>query len=221
MTSTRPSTSSRRRPGLLPQNTEYLEAREMTGAEASGVELPGNAGNADLFTGAARNDAPFLPEFRLALKPLIPQNEFGAARRVRDGRRGTPPMKGCGAGTGGVSTGIISRFRPLERLGDFHYRGDAARVLIYDGSATSYGLSVTFDDSFPTRPGQLRYQPGYFRPRRLSAASAVHKGLSVCRSRTQSCSPLADTARKNHRMFDRMGMRPPRFYVPSSPDVSP
>ncbi len=159
-------------------------------------------GNTDLLQGR-QTDA--LAEFRLALD-LDPQNEF-AQQRVRDAA-GAPSTNALGPAQ------VVARqdhleVRPLERLADFHYRGDARGLITT--VATSYGLSVTFDDSFPTRQVQFDITQADFATA-LRAASAVTKSFSVAVEDT-SLFAVADTA-ENHRVFDRMGMR--TFYIPSS-----
>ena len=129
---------------LAPQNTEYLAAREITRQNLASTHL--ERGNTDLLQGR-QTDA--LAEFRVALE-LDPQNEF-AQQRVRDAA-GAPSTNALGPAQ------VVARqdhleVRPLERLADFHYRGDARGLITT--VATSYGLSVTFDDSFPTRQVQF------------------------------------------------------------------
>lgn len=185
---------------LAPQNTEYLAAREMTREHLVSTHL--DLGNTDLLQGR-QTDA--LAEFRLALN-LDPQNEF-AQQRMRDAA-GPAPMTAAGPAQ------VVTRqdhfeVRPLDRLADFHYRGDARGLITT--VAASYGLSVTFDDSFPTRQVHFDITQANFATA-LSAASAVTKTF---------CAPVDDTVlfaaantAENHRMFDRMGMR--TFYIPTS-----
>jgi general secretion pathway protein D len=185
---------------LAPQNTEYLAAREMTRQHLASTYL--KRGNTDLLHGR-ENDA--LAEFRVALN-LDPQNEF-AQQRIRDAA-GPPPMSAAGPAQV-VERQDYLKVRPIERLADFHYRGDARGLITT--VATSYGLSVTFDDNFPTRQVHFDVSQVDFATA-LSAASAVTKTFSV---------PIEDTAlfaaaetAENHRSFDRMGMR--TFYVPTA-----
>lgn len=185
---------------LAPQNAEYLAAREMTREHLASAHL--ERGNTDLLQGR-QNDA--LGEFRVALD-LDPQNEF-AQQRVRDAA-GPPPMKGAGPAQV-VAQKDHLEVQPIERLADFHYRGDARGLITT--VATSYGLSVTFDDSFPTRQVHFDISQANF-AMALSAASAVTKTFSVPIEDTVLFA-AADTA-DNHRMFDRMGMR--TFYIPTS-----
>ena len=183
---------------LAPQNTEYLVAREMTREHLASTYL--DRGNTDLLQGRR---AEALAEFSSALN-LDPQNEF-AQQRVRDAA-GPPPTS---APAQEVARQDHLEVHPLDRLGDFHYRGDARGLITT--VATSYGLSVTFDDSFPTRQVTFDITQADFATA-LRAASEVTKTFSV---------PVEDTAlfaaadsTENHRLFDRMGMR--TFYVPTS-----
>jgi len=188
---------------LAPQNSEYLAAREMTRERLALTYL--ERGNHELLQGH-RPEA--LTEFRAALN-LEPQNEF-AQQRVRD-VVGPPPATAMGPAQ------LVARqdrleIRPLERIADFHYRGDARGLITT--VATSFGLSVTFDDSFPTRQVHFDISQADLATA-LSAASAATKSFSVPVEDTVLFA-AADTA-ENHRMFDRMGLR--TFYIPSA-DVS-
>jgi len=185
---------------LDPERTEYIAAREMTREHLASTHL--DLGNTELLQGR-QTDA--LAEFRAALN-LDPQNEF-AQQRVRDAL-GPPPASGPGPAQ------VVARqddlaVKPLEARHDFHYRG-AARGLL-TAVATSYGLAVDFDDSFPTRQVRFDIDQADFHTA-LQAASEVTKTFSVAVEDTVLFA-AADTA-ENHRLFDRMGMR--SFYIPSA-----
>ena len=185
---------------LDPERTEYIAAREMTREHLASTHL--DLGNTELLQGR-QTDA--LAEFRAALN-LDPQNEF-AQQRVRDAL-GPPPATGPGPAQ------VVARqddlaVKPLEARHDFHYRG-AARGLL-TAVATSYGLAVDFDDSFPTRQVRFDIDQADFHTA-LQAASEVTKTFSVAVEDTVLFA-AADTA-ENHRLFDRMGMR--SFYIPSA-----
>ena len=185
---------------LDPERTEYIAAREMTREHLASTHL--DLGNTELLQGR-QSDA--LAEFRAALN-LDPQNEF-AQQRVRDAL-GPPPATGPGPAQ------VVARqddlaVKPLETRHDFHYRG-AARGLL-TAVATSYGLAVDFDDSFPTRQVRFDIDQADFHTA-LQAASEVTKTFSVAVEDTVLFA-AADTA-ENHRLFDRMGMR--SFYIPSA-----
>ncbi len=185
---------------LAPQNSEYLAAREMTRQNLASKHL--ERGNSDMLQG---QQAEALAEFLTALN-LDPQNEF-AQQRVRDAAG--PPA----ANAAGIPQ-VVARqdnltIRPLGRIADFHYRGDARGLLTT--VATSYGLSITFDDSFPTRRVSFDIDQADFQTA-LHAASAVTKTFSVP-VEDNVLFAAADTA-DNHRLFDRMGMR--SFYIPTA-----
>jgi tetratricopeptide (TPR) repeat protein len=185
---------------LAPQNAEYLAAREMTRQNLASKHL--ERGNSDMLQG---QQAEALAEFLTALN-LDPQNEF-AQQRVRDAAG--PPA----ANAAGIPQ-VVARqdnltVRPLGRVVDFHYRGDARGLLTT--VATSYGLSITFDDSFPTRRVRFDIDQADFQTA-LRAASAVTKTFSVP-VEDNVLFAAADTA-DNHRLFDRMGMR--SFYIPTA-----
>jgi general secretion pathway protein D len=185
---------------LAPQDTEYIAAREMTREHLASTYL--DRGNTELLQG---RQSEALAEFRDALN-LDPQNEF-AQQRVHDAAG--PPPSGVSGPVQVVESQDRLAVQPIERIADFHYRGDARGLIVT--IATSYGLSVTFDDSFPTRQVQFDITKADFATA-MSAASAVTKTF---------CVPVEDTVLfalsetpDNHRLFDRMGMR--TFYIPSA-----
>jgi general secretion pathway protein D len=185
---------------LAPQNAEYVAAREMTRQNLVSKHL--ERGNEDMLE---KRPAEAIAEFRMALN-LDPQNEF-AQQRVRDAA-GPPPATGPGPAQ------IIARqdsltVKPLEALHDFHYRGDSRGLLT--AVATSYGLSITFDESVPTRHVRFDMDQADFQTA-LRAASAVTKTFSVAVEDTVLFAAL-DSA-ENHRLFDRMGLR--SFYIPTA-----
>lgn len=188
---------------LVPQNVEYLTARELTRQHLVGVHL--QQGNSDLLD---RRPTEAMAEFRSALM-LDPQNEF-AQQRLQDAlgpapaRAANPPQL----------TESIDRLsvKPSDERHDFHYRGDSRGLIT--AIASSYRLTVVFDDTFPNRPVRFDLDTSDFATA-IQAASQATKSFSV---------PIGDKALfaaadslENHRLFDRMGMR--SFYVPgvSSP----
>lgn len=184
---------------LSPQDVKYITAREMTRQTLASTHL--ERGNQDMLKGRS---AEALAEFRTALN-LDPQNEF-AQQRVQDAA-GPPPSKVAGTPQLVAKEDTI-RVRPIDRIADFHYSGDARGLLTT--VATSYGLSVTFDDSFPTRRVRFDIEQADFATA-LRAASAITKSFSVPVEEAVLFA-AADTA-ENHRLLDRMGMR--SFYIPA------
>jgi general secretion pathway protein D len=183
---------------LSPSNTEYLAAREMTRQNLAGTHL--DRGNTDLASG---RQAEALAEFRTALA-LDPQNEF-AQQRVRDAL-GPDPVPRLGPAQVVESADQITA-KPIDAPHDFHYRGDSRGL--FTAVASSYGLTVLFDDSFPSRTVRFDLAGADFATA-IQAASSITKTFVV---------PLEDTVlfvapdtQENHRMYDRMGMR--SYYFP-------
>ncbi len=185
---------------LVPQNVEYLTAREMTRQHLAGVHL--ERGNSALLGG---RQVEAMAEFRTALN-LDPQNEF-AQQRIRDALGPLPVHTADPPQVVASADGIAAK--PAEARHDIHYSGDSRGLLT--AVAASYGLTVTFDDSFPSNRVRFNLENADFATA-MRAASAVTKSFSV---------PLEDKVLfaavdnpENHRLYDRMGMR--SFYIPGS-----
>lgn len=183
---------------LVPQNVEYLTAREMTRQHLAGIHL--ERGNIDLLDG---RQVEALAEFRTALN-LDPQNEF-AQQRILDAL-GPVPAHGAGPPQVVASSEALTA-KPIEGRHDFHYRGDSRGLLT--AVAASYGLKVVFDDNFPSRRVRFDVENADFATA-LQTASAATKSFSVALDDTVlfACADTPD----NHRLYDRMGMR--SFYIP-------
>ena len=184
---------------LSPQNAEYIGAREMTRANLVSTHL--ERGNTEMLQ---HRNAEAAAEFRTALN-LDPQNEF-TQQRLRDAA-GTPTINTPGP------VQVVDRreslsVRPIEKLANFHYLGDARGLLVT--IATSFGLSITFEDTFPTRHLRFDLDQVDFATA-MRAASAATKTFSVPVEDTVLFA-VADTA-ENHRLYDRMGMC--TLYIPS------
>jgi general secretion pathway protein D len=184
---------------LVPQNVEYLTARELTRQHLASVHL--EKGNTALLAGKA---VEALAEFRTALS-LDPQNEF-AQQRIGDAI-GPVAMHTTGPPQLIASADEITA-KPNAGRHDIHYRGDSRGLLTT--IASSYGLTVIFDDSFPSRRVRLDIDDADFAVA-MQAASAVTKSFSVALEDTVLLAS-ADTL-DNHKFFDRMGMR--SFYIPT------
>lgn len=186
---------------LVPQNVEYVTAREFTRQHLAGIHL--EKGNNDLFSGLP---VEAMAEFRNALN-LDPQNEF-ALQRVRDAlgplpsQTAQPPQL--------ISSADSIAAQPIDVVHDFHYLGDSRGLLT--AVASSYGLTVVFDDSFPTRRVRFDLENANFAAA-IATVSAVTKTFSVALEDTVLFA-AADTA-ENHRFYDRMGLR--SFYIPGGP----
>jgi tetratricopeptide (TPR) repeat protein len=185
---------------LVPQNVEYLTAREFTRQHLAGIHL--DRGNKDLFSG---QQVEALAEFRAALD-LDPQNEF-AQQRIRDAL-GPAPVHPAEAPQVVASSSSIT-IQPIDALHDFHYRGDSRGLIT--AVATSYGLTVIFDDGFPTRHVNFELQNADFATA-IRSASAVTKSFSVAVDDKVLFTAVDNP--ENHRVYDRMGLR--SFYIPGN-----
>jgi general secretion pathway protein D len=97
--------------------------------------------------------------------------------------------------------------QPLDAPRDFHYRGDSQGLLT--AIAASYGLSVLFDDNFPSRHVRFELDNANFATA-MRLASAVTKSFSVALGDTVLFAVVDNP--ENHRIYDRMGMR--SFFIP-------
>ena len=182
---------------LVPQNVEYLTAREITRQHLAGLHL--ERGNSDLLAG---RQVEALAEFRTALN-LDPKNEF-AEQRISDAlgpapvHTASPPQV--------VASADALTVKPIDGRHDIHYRGDSRGLVT--AVASSYGLTVVFDDSFPSRRVRFDLENADFATA-MQAASATTKSFTVALEDTVlfACADTPD----NHRLYDRMGMR--SFYI--------
>ncbi len=183
---------------LVPQNVEYLTAREIAREHLAGLHL--EHGNADLLEG---KQVEALAEFRTALN-LDPQNEF-AQQRINDAlgpapvHAPSPPQL--------IESSDALALKPIDARHDFHYRGDSRGLIT--AVASSYGLTVVFDDSVLSRHVRFDLDNADFATA-MQQASAVTRSFSVALEDTVIFTS-ADTP-ENHRLFDRMGLR--TFYIP-------
>jgi general secretion pathway protein D len=185
---------------LVPQNLEYLTAREMVRQELVTSHL--EKGN-DNLQGGRQVEA--LAEFREALQ-LDPQNEF-AQQRLQDAV-GPVPVRTAGAPQLIASADAVAA-KPKEEHHDIHYRGDSRGLIT--AVAASYGLTVIFDDAFPSRRVRFDVEDVEF-PTAMRMAEAVTKSFSVPLEEKVLFATLDSP--ENHRLYDRMGMR--SFYIPSA-----
>ena len=105
---------------LVPQNVEYLTAREITRQHLAGLHL--ERGNSDLLAG---RQVEALAEFRTALN-LDPQNEF-AQQRISDAL-GPVPVHTAGPPQVVASADALTA-KPIDGHHDIHYRGDSRGLL--------------------------------------------------------------------------------------------
>jgi general secretion pathway protein D len=182
---------------LVPQNVEYLTAQEITRQHLAGMHL--QRGNSDLLNG---QQVEALAEFRAALN-LDPQNEF-AQQRLSDAVGPVPVHAATPAQM--VDSADALKVKPIDVHHDIHYRGDSRGLVT--AVASSYGLTVLFDDNFPTRHVRFDIEDADF-VTAMSAASAVTKSFSVALEDTVIFTAVDNP--ENHRFYDRMGMR--SFYI--------
>lgn len=185
---------------LSPLNPEYLAAREMTREHLAGLHL--ELGDASLLAG---NKTGALAEFRAALN-LDPENEF-AQQRVQD-VIGLPATHASSPVRVVASSDNLALNPPNGPAGlhDIHYRGDSHGLLTT--VATSFGLTVIFDDSFVSRHIRFDIDQADFSTV-MRAVSQVSKSMIVPLEPTVLF--VAGDSPDNHRLYDRMGLR--SFYV--------
>jgi tetratricopeptide (TPR) repeat protein len=183
---------------LVPQDVEYLTAREMTRQQMVFDHL--QRGNAALLHG---QQVEALAEFRNALH-LDPQNEF-AQQRLRDA---------LGEWTPKTSPRILAdadeiQVSPNQVHADFHYRGETRGLLTQVASA--FGVSVILDDSVISRPARFDVSDVDFYSAMRAAGEISHTFWTSVSDRQILL--VSETA-ENHRQFDRMAFR--TFYVPGA-----
>src|SRR4029077_3433071 len=125
---------------LVPQNVEYLTAREMTRQHLAGMHL--ERGNSDLLDG---RQVEALAEFRTPLN-LDPQNEF-AQQRILDAL-GPVPVRAAGPPQVVASADGLTA-KPTAGHDDIPYGGDSRGPPT--AVAGRYGLTVVVDDPSPSR----------------------------------------------------------------------
>ncbi len=193
---------------LVPMSAEYLAAREMTREHLASVHL--ERGSTELLAGRR---AEALADFRAALE-LDPQNEF-AQQRLQD-VLGPPPQTNSSGPPQVVakSDNLAIKSQPgFAALHDIHYRGDSRGLL--EAVAASYGLTVVFDDSFPSRRVRLDLDQADLATA-IRAASEITKSFTVPLESGVLFAALDSL--DNHRAFDHMGLR--SFYVPGATSPS-
>ncbi len=192
---------------LVPENVEYVTAREVTRQHLAGMHL--ERGNSDLME---HRPVEALAEFRTALS-LDPKNEF-AMQRISDAL-GPAPVHAAAPPQLVARADTISA-EPTAGRHDFNYRGDSRGLIT--AVASSYGMTVVFDDSFASRHVRFEIDNVNFGTA-MQAASDVTKSFSIALQPTVLFA-CADTP-ENHRLYDRMGMR--SFYIPGgnpAPDLN-
>jgi general secretion pathway protein D len=187
---------------LVPQNREYLTAREVLRARMVFDHI--RRGNA-LLLGDARIRA--AAEFRAALN-LDPENAFALDRL----QESTQSLALAPTATQAVAPWENSqeiRLEPTEDIATFHFSGDVRSLFTQLGAA--YKIDVQFDESTPAR--QVRFQVDnvdFFTA--LQLASRVSKVMWAPLGAHQMI--IAADTKENHNHFDRMSLQ--RFVLPGT-----
>lgn len=185
---------------LAPENASYLMAHEITRQRLVGTHLA--RGNSALAEG---RQAEAVAEFSAALT-LDPANAF-TQQRLLDAMG---PLSVNVAGPPQVVASSENTVaKPIDGHHDIHFRGDARGLLT--AIASSYGVSIIFDDSLPNRHVNFNLENADFSTA-MQAASEATKSFCVALDDNVLFAAL-DSA-ENHRTYDRMGMR--SFYIPGA-----
>jgi type II secretory pathway component GspD/PulD (secretin) len=184
---------------LVPQNVDYLTAREMTRQHLAGLHL--ERGNSDLNEG---RQVEALAEFQTAVE-LDPQNEY-TKQRILDAAGPLLAQNADGPPQVVARTDALAA-KPANVRHDFHYNGDTRGLITT--IAASYGLTVIFDENFPSRHVRFDVESADFATA-MRTASTVTKSFAVALEDTVLFACADNT--ENHRLYDRMGMR--SFYIP-------
>src|SRR5258708_13498550 len=186
---------------LVPQNAQYLTARELVKAHLVVNHMEG--GN----TLVAENlESRAAIEFRSALE-LDSDNEFARERLVEATRELDPAVAKLAASTKIEDSGEI-RVQPKNELATFHFRGDVRGLLAEVASA--YGVTTEFDDSVVAK--QVRFtvdNVDFFTAMKL--AGEVSKTMWTALNSRQVL--IAADTPENHRQFDRLSL--PTFILPA------
>jgi Flp pilus assembly secretin CpaC len=178
---------------LVPRDTAFLSAREMTKAQL--VFQHTERGDA-LLADAKREQA--AAEFRAALD-LDPDNSYTQQRLAESLRDPAAPPPDATAALLADSSEI--HLQPKELLATFHYEGDARAL--FTQLAAAYGITAEFDDSVPARTVRFYVDNvDFFTALRL--ACRVSKTMWTALDAHQLL--LAADSQENHRQFDRMSL---------------
>src|SRR5437868_4845309 len=184
---------------LVPENTEYLSAQEITRQRVVYEHL--QRGNASLL---AKRQVEAQAEFRAASQ-LDPSNEF-AKQRMRDALGEWAPSAKLAQTRVLAEAGEV-QLRPQEVVADFHFSGDSKDLL--QQVVKTYGLTATMDES--VQPRRVKFDVtnvNFFTAMRQ--ACLVTKTFWAPLDEKQVI--IAADTQQNHRQFDRMAMR--TIYIP-------
>ena len=184
---------------LVPQNIEYLTARELVRQQLVSDHL--RRGNDATLAG---HQVEALGEFRAALQ-LDPGNSF-AAQRVNDALAEWAPESNPRVSV--VAEGGAVELQPNPVRADFHYRGDTRTLITQVASA--FGVTATLDEGVISRRVQFDIQQVDFFTA-MRAVSAVAHVFWVPLEEKQIL--VAFDNPENHRNFDQFALR--TFALPS------
>jgi general secretion pathway protein D len=184
---------------LVPQNIEYLTAREVVRQQLVSDHL--RRGNDATLAGHA---VEALGEFRTALQ-LDPGNSF-AAQRVNDALAEWAPESNPRISV--VAEAGAIELQPNPVRADFHYRGDTRTLITQVASA--FGVTATLDEGVISRRVQFDIQQVDFFTA-MRAVSAVAHVFWVPLEEKQIL--VAFDNPENHRNFDQFALR--TFALPS------
>lgn len=177
---------------LMPQNPQFLSAREMVKAQLVFDHV--ERGNLLLL----ENSRPqAIAEFRQALN-LDPENQF-AQERLQEAS--TPQETAVAAPSLPADVGEI-RVQPRPDRATFHFTGPVRGLFTQLGAA--YGISAVFDDSAPNRSVVFNVDDvDFFTALQLACDSSKSMWSALD---THQILIAADNS-ENHKQFDRMSLR--------------
>ena len=187
---------------LVPQNREYLTAREVLKARMVFDHI--QRGNALLLEDARSRAA---VEFRAALD-LDPENAFALDRFQASTQSLAVPAPSAAPLVPWANSEEI-RLEPTEDIATFHFAGDIRSLFTQLGAA--YKINVQFDESTPAR--QVRFQVDnvdFFTA--LGLACKVSKVMWAPLDAHEMI--IAAESKENHSHYDRMSLQ--RFVLPGS-----
>jgi general secretion pathway protein D len=177
---------------LSPQDMQFLTARELTKGRLVFKHI--ERGN-DLLVNNQR--IPAAAEFRAALD-LDPENQF-AADRLQEATR--PPDSRPIQPTALENAEEI-RLAPPSKHADFKFKGDVRGL--FTEIASSYGLTVEFDDSVQNKQVRFFIDDVDF-PTAIKLASQVSKSMWSALDTTRFI--VANDTPENHKQFDHMSFQ--------------
>ena len=178
---------------LVPQDTQYLTAREMVKAQL--VYNHVQQGNALLSEGSPN---PAATEFRAALD-LDPENQF-ARQQLGESTRSQAPHLPHDPPIRLINAGEL-HLAPKSERATFHFSGDVKALFTELGAA--YGINVQFDDPIEAR--QVRFNVDD-----VDFFTAVKLACEISKLMWTPLDPhqmfIAKDTPENHKQYDRMSL---------------